>query len=334
MMTTSLRCVLLAWLALLLPGSLFAADPKPNLVLFIADDLGMLDCSPYGGTSVPTPNMERMARHGLKFSHAFVASPSCAPSRAALLTGLMPARNGAEANHSRPRKELKKLPAYFQELGYEVVAFGKVSHYQHTGDYGFEHFAFDRFHQHQSLPAALKFLRERKSPKPLCLFVGSNWPHVPWPDESAGYPTNGLRLPPTLLPTPETQWGMALYYSAVSRMDAELGQVLDTVQETLGKNTLFLQTSDHGAQFPFAKWNCYDAGIRVPLIVSWPGVIKPGSSTKAMVSWVDILPTLIEAAGGKAPRDLDGRSFAAVLRGKTSQHRDRIFASHQRDGNM
>ena len=101
-----------------------------------------------------TPNLQRLADAGMMFTRAYVTSPSCAPSRAALLTGLMPARNGAEANHSKPRAELKKWPAYFKELGYEVAAFGKVSHYRHTGDYGFDHFAHDTFHDHAGIGAA------------------------------------------------------------------------------------------------------------------------------------------------------------------------------------
>jgi uncharacterized sulfatase len=85
--------------------------------------------------------MLRLGQNGMTFTHCFVASPSCAPSRAAMLTGLMPARNSAEANHTKPRGELKKLPAYFQEIGYEVAGFGKVAHYNHDRDYGFDYYA-------------------------------------------------------------------------------------------------------------------------------------------------------------------------------------------------
>src|SRR5687767_3385217 len=169
-------------------GIAFAAEPpRPNIVLFLADDFSQLDSSPYGNNAIHTPNMQRLAAAGMTFTRAYVASPSCAPSRAALLTGLMPARNGAEPNHSKPRPELKKWPAYFHELGYEVVAFGKVSHYRYTADYGFDRFAHDTFHDHGGIPAAVEFLknRPRSAAKPLCLFVGSNWPHVPWPETPA-----------------------------------------------------------------------------------------------------------------------------------------------------
>jgi uncharacterized sulfatase len=306
---------------------------KPNIVVFLGDDHSVLDSEVYGNREVRTPNMRRLAESGLTFTHAFVASPSCAPSRAGLLTGLMPARNGAEPNHAKPRAEIKKLPAYLQELGYEVVAFGKVSHYKHTKDYGFDHFEFDGFHQHEAIPAALKFLRERKSSKPLCIFVGSNWPHVPWPGQSEGYDTNALAVSPTQVSTADTHLARALYYSAITRMDDQLGKVLDTAGETLGTNTFFIHTSDHGAQFPFGKWNCYDEGIRVSLLIAGPGV-KAGTRTDAMVSWVDLLPTFVEIAGGQAPTNLDGRSFARVIRGEATDHRDRIFTTHSGDGNM
>jgi uncharacterized sulfatase len=280
--------------------------------------------------------MQRLADAGLTFTRAFVASPSCAPSRAALLTGLMPARNGAEPNHAKPRAEIKKWPAYFQELGYEVVAFGKVSHYKHTADYGFDHFEHDTFHDPEGIPSAVRYLksRPRANAKPLCIFVGSNWPHVPWPTNAADYDPAALTLPAGSVDTPLTRQWRARYAAAVTKADDELGPIYDTARETLGENTLFLFSSDHGAQWPFAKWNLYDPGIRVPLIISWPGVVKPKQRTDAMVSWVDFLPTLAEIAGGKAPTNIDGKSFASVLLGKPTQHRNRIFTTHSGDGHF
>jgi N-sulfoglucosamine sulfohydrolase len=325
--------------AIFLALSLALASAKtnrpPDIVIFLTDDQSQLDAAPYGST-LRTPNMQRLADAGLTFTRAFVASPSCAPSRAALLTGLMPARNGAEPNHARPRGAIKKWPAYFQELGYEIVAFGKVSHYGHTKDYGFDHFEHDTFHNPEGIPAAVKFLkhRPRANAKPLCLFVGSNWPHVPWPTNAAAYDPAALTLPAGSVDTPRTRAWRARYAAAVTKADDELGVIYDVARETLGQNTLFLFSSDHGAQWPFAKWNLYDAGIRVPLIVSWPGVVKPEARTDAMVSWVDFLPTLLEVAGGPAPTNIDGRSFASVLLGKTAQQRDRIFTTHSGDGHF
>jgi arylsulfatase A-like enzyme len=326
---------ILVFAALLVGSRLAAAEvSRPNLVIFLSDDHSLLDSTVYGASDVKTPNMQRLANAGLTFDRAFVASPSCAPSRGAMLTGLMPARNGAEPNHSKPRAEIKKLPAYLHELGYEVAAFGKVSHYKHTVDYGFDYFAHDGFHEDIAVSAALEWLRARKSDKPLCLFVGTNWPHVPWPKEAPEFDPTKLKIPPTNIDTARTREFRARYYAAIAKMDAELGQVFDAANEVLGANTFFLHTSDHGAQWPFGKWNCYDAGIRTPMIAVWPGKLKPGTRTDAMVSWIDILPTLVELGGGTPPSDIDGRSFAPVLRGERKEHRDRIFTTHSGDGRM
>lgn len=326
-------------------GTLPAAE-RPNLVLFIADDLGQIECSPYaaegGPTPARTPNMQRLARAGLTFTHAFVASPSCAPNRASLLTGLHIARHGAVNNHDKPRAEIKKWPAYFHDLGYEVVAYGKTSHYKHTADYGFDQFGFDSFHDHRGIAAAVEFLEKRDPAKarPLCLIVGTNWPHVPWPNEVVGYDPQALRLPPTLIDTPETRTAFAQYLTACSKADADLGTIYDAAEKHLGPNTLFVFTSDHGAQLPLGKWNCYEAGLRVPLIAKWSGVIAANSQTKALVSWIDLLPTFIAAAGetpppsGTAAEQIDGQSFLSVLKGQADRHREQIFAAHNRDQNM
>jgi arylsulfatase A-like enzyme len=99
-------------------------------------------------------------------------------------------------------------------------------------------------------------------------------------------------------------------------------------------NTFFLQTSDHGAQLPFGKWNLYDEGTRVPLIVQWEGKVAAGARTMALTQWIDVLPTLIEVGGGTPPADLDGKSLLQVLTGKASTHRDAIFTTHTGDNNM
>ncbi|NNJ25652.1 Choline-sulfatase [Planctomycetes bacterium LzC2] len=282
--------------------------------------------------------MERVAAKGMTFDRAFVVSPSCAPSRAALLTGLMPARNGAEANHSKPRDEIKKLPAYFHDLGYQVVSFGKVAHYRQVTNYGFDVARHFNYHDDVAVDEAIEWLKNRTDDRPLCLFVGTNWPHVPWPKPRDVDPKS-IQIPTTHVTTPKTRAARAMYYQAVLTMDEELGRTFDAAYEVLGENTLFLHTSDHGAQWPFGKWNLYDDGLRTPMIAVWPGRIAPNVRTDAMVTWVDILPTLVAAAGGDPQAlagedELDGRSFLPVLTGEAESHRDRVFATHSGDGNI
>ncbi|TWT92926.1 Sulfatase [Botrimarina colliarenosi] len=117
-------------------------------------------------------------------------------------------------------------------------------------------------------------------------------------------------------------------------MDDELGMAYDAAIAKLGDDALFVHTSDHGAQWPFGKWNLYDDGIRTPLVVAWKGRVAEGVRTDALVSWVDLLPTLIDAAGGAPPESLDGRSFLAVLTGNAKEHRDVIYTTHSGDGNF
>jgi uncharacterized sulfatase len=313
--------------------SSLAADARPNIVLFLADDLSWADCSINGGREIRTPNMEKIAKEGMTFSHAFVASPSCAPSRAALLTGLNCARNGAMFNHAKPHPHIKKWPAYFRALGYEVAAIGKTAHYAQVKDYGFDYFSHFNYHEDDCVTAAVSWIEKRESQKPLCLIVGTNWPHVPWPKDSQ-YDPDSLTPPSTHVDTTETRKSRALYAQAVANADRDLGLVYDAARRKFGDNIFFLFSADHGAQWPFGKWNCYDAGIRSPLVILWPGRIAAGARTNAMVSWLDFLPTCLEVAGEKPAGDLDGRSFLPVLLGEKNQHHEYIFTTHSGDGRM
>jgi uncharacterized sulfatase len=207
-----------------------------------------------------------------------------------------------------------------------------VAHYGHGKEYGFDLVSHEGFQNYASVAAAAEFLKARKSAKPLCLFVGTHWPHVPWPQGESGYDPAKVALPPTHVDTPETRLWRTRYYAAVTRADDDLGVIYDAARERLDPaKTYFLFTSDHGAQWPFGKWNLYDAGIRVPLVAVGPG-IQAGGKSDALVSWIDLLPTLVELGGGQAPPDIDGRSFAAVLNGGAKQHRDDVFTTHSSDG--
>ncbi|MDA0347595.1 MAG: sulfatase [Verrucomicrobia bacterium] len=299
---------------------------QPDFLIFTDDDLSQFDITPYGAEDVRTPNFQKLADEGMRFNRAFTASPACAPSRAAMLTGLMPARNGAMANHTYKRENIPSLPPLLHALGYEIAAFGKVAHGKDSDRHGFDYInaKYDR-------ETIETWLKQRDSSKPLCLFFGSRSPHVPWPAND-GYDPDKLRLPPNHIDTPQTREFRARYYTDIEISDTEYGYVRELAAKYLNKNLLTIMSSDHGSQWPFAKWNLYDAGIQVPFLVSWPGHIKAGTQTDAMVSWIDILPTLIDIAGGKTDPGIDGRSFAKVLSNPEASHRDRIFTIHDNDG--
>lgn len=322
----------LACLALACPVNAQENRNLPDIVVYLADDLSAADLPLYGGTNISTPAINKLAADGMTFDCAFVASPSCAVSRAALLTGLMPARNGAEENHSYPRKDVLRLPAVLSKLGYQTAAFGKVAHSKSASDYHFD--VHDEKKDIPQLRETVKsFLENRSDERPLALFVGVSDPHVPWPSESTVDPKT-MSLPPQLLDTPRTRVQRSRYLQEVINLDAYLGELRALTDKHLSSDTLFVFSSDHGAQFPFGKWTLYDEGIHVPLIVARSGKITAGSRTDAMVSWVDILPTLIDVVGGEVPGNLDGRSFAPVLAGKADSHRKRIFATHSGDRMM
>jgi N-sulfoglucosamine sulfohydrolase len=306
--------------------------PKPNIVVFISDDHSQLDSQAYGSTEVRTPNMAKLADEGLKFTHAFVASPACGPSRTALLTGLWSARNGAEPNHKTKNPGVASLPPVLHALGYEVAAIGKVAHNAFAKEHGFDYIDGPN-PGFEDAAGVAKFLAARDASKPLCLFVGTRHPHTVWSAERT-YDAAAVKIPPTHIDTPVTREERASYLTDITKADTLLGEVRELVREKVPGETLFIYTADHGGAWPFSKWTLYDSGVRIPLIMAWQGKLKPASTSDAMVCWPDLLPTFIELAGGEVPAGLDGKSFAGLLLGTTTTHRDRVFTTHSGDGDF
>jgi N-sulfoglucosamine sulfohydrolase len=307
-------------------------SPRPNLIVYMSDDHGRLFSEPYGATAVHTPNLSRFAADGMRFTDAFNTSPSCGPSRTSMLTALWPARHGAEPNHKPPKPGVVGLPAVLKTLGYEIACFGKVAHNDWAKYYNFDVVGGPNVGAIDT-DLVEKFLATRDSSKPLCLFFGSHYPHVPWV-KNEGYDSAAVKLPPTLVDTPETRDQCTNFYTSVSHTDALFGKFRALVQQHVPGDTLFVYTTDHGAQWPFSKWDLYDAGIRIPFFISWPGKVKPATTCDAMICLPDLLPTFIDLAGGKVPDGLDGRSFAGILRGATTTHRDRVFNTQSGDGDF
>ena len=302
------------------------ANELPNLVVFLSDDMGRVDSSVYGSPDARTPTMEKLASNGMTFDQAYVASPSCCPNRFSLLTGLMPARHGAHANHSEVYPGTKFLFPILDELGYTVASFGKVAH----GTREFDGLDFHSRSPRNMSVAVREWLASVQLEEPVCLLVGDRRPHVAWSKESIYDPAE-VHLPDYLVDTPETRSHWARYLTDITGMDKEIDRIHNIATELFGDDFLFLFTSDHGGQWPRGKWNLYETGVRIPLIVSWPGRIAKGGRTDAMVSWVDIVPTLIDAAGGSVPGDIDGRSFLPILDGDGLTHRERMFTTHTGD---
>jgi len=306
------------------------AAPKLNIVMIVSDDHGWRDAGCYGNADLSTPHLDKLAAEGMRFTHAFAASTLCSPSRAAIDTGLMPFRNGGHVFGGHIHGGTRTIAHHFRDQGYQTANFGKFSKHPKQA------FAYEVVNEEWSPKnhdAGLAeqvdtFLKERNTGRPLFLQINTADTHMPWL-ENKGFDLDSLTVPPHLVDTRETRDALADYYSSVETLDLNIGRltaILD--QNGYRENTLLIYTSDHGPNFAFAKWCLYDEGIRVPLIVRWPGVVKAKSSTDAMVSLADLMPTVIEAAGGAPPAEIDGKSFGVVLKGKQQDHRAFIFATH------
>ncbi|WP_428305128.1 sulfatase-like hydrolase/transferase [Lacipirellula sp.] len=318
-----------------------SAPKRPDVILFVADDLSWHDIGPYGGDDVRTPRLDQLARQSLRFDDAFAASPTCTPSRSALYTGLYPIRNGAHANHSPINPGVETLPALLNALGYRTVIAGKT-HIGPRSQFPFEYLKNSNVRPpgvnnvlvtDLGVAAIDELLATHDRAQPLCLIVTAHSSHTLW-KKNEGYDPAAIKIPPELHDTPLLRETRVDYYTDVTQLDTEVGQVLDSMQRHGYGDALFMFTADQGAQFPFAKWNLYDAGIKVPLLVRWPGHVQPDATTTAMVSLIDVLPTIIAAAGAAPPTMLDGQSFLDVLDGKSHERRPEVFAAHTGDKEM
>ena len=319
---------------------------RPHIVMFISDDHGIDFLGCYGNKDVRTPNIDALAKEGMLFANMFAASPTCAPSRSVLWTGLYPAHNGCMKNHTVCRDDITALPTYLSHLGYRVVLAHKY-HAKPRKVFCFEYIEarlprnpeHHRIYRREGLntndvDALLAEHARAKPDTPLCFIVADSSPHVTW-EPNKTYDPEKLRLPPFIVDTKLSRKAMANYYQDITTMDKRIGEVRTMLKKYgFEDNTLFIYTTDQGSEWPHSKWTLYDAGIHVPFVAVWPGVVKAGSVCDAMISFVDITPTFIDIAGGKQPEGLDGRSFLDVLLGKSKSFRKYIYATHTADGNM
>jgi uncharacterized sulfatase len=289
----------------------------------------------YGGKNARTPNLEQLANDGLLFRKAYLTSAMCQPCRAELYTGLFPMGNGCAWNHSASFSETQSLPHYLGDLGYRVGIAGKVhvlpkKAFPFESVPGFDPSCVRKPTREHDLEGVSEFMNRDRS-QPFCLVVALVEPHVPWVmGDASAYPPGELKLPPNLAETKLTREAYSRYLAEITYMDSQVGELLASL-ESSGQSgeTLVVFSSEQGSQFPGNKWTNWDTGLHTGLIVRWPGVVKSGVSTDAMVHYADVVPTLIEAAGGEVPSDhLDGRSFLEVLRGEASSHRDFVYGAH------
>lgn len=343
-------------------GGRAASDP-PNIVLIVAEDLGPR-IGAFGDPVARTPWIDRLASEGVRYPNTFTTAGVCAPSRAALITGMHAIAIGAQ--HMRtsthpgadyrtvPPPNVKAFPEHLRAAGYYTTVDRKLD-YQFSGVFvgsgpftiwddegesadwrdrpaGAPFFAmFNLLETHESgVFSPLGTLPH--SGIHLLMQLARAW-QFGWSAGRTGGPdTSALRLPPYYSDTPTVRSDIARHYSNIERMDAHVGRILETLErDGLQEETIVVFTTDHGDGLPRAKRELFDSGIRVPLIVRWPARYRPehlnrGTVETQLVSFVDLAPTILAMAGAAPPPSLHGRDFASP----TTPPRRSVFAARDR----
>jgi len=305
---------------------------SPNIILLITHDTGRF-ISPYGVKTVQTPNCERLALEGVTFEQSFCTAPQCSPSRAGIVTGRFAHSNGTMGLthadfgwglHENERPIAKLLG----EASYETALLGFQHETSADHTLGFDYIDIKDRSALAMADNLAGFLDQRADIKPFYAQFGCYETHRPHirenvePDDSLG-----LTLPPHVPDTPDTRKEWAGLQGLVKRFDDGLGQLLDLLDgRGLTDNTIFVLTTDHGLAVPRAKGTLFDLGIETMLIMRRPGKWPAGERRSDLVSNVDLLPTLLEAAGAPVPDKLQGQSFLPLLDGGDYQPREEVIA--------
>jgi arylsulfatase A-like enzyme len=321
-----------------------ATSDAPNLVLLVADDLGWRDLGCYGDRQVSTPNIDDLAAEGARFTNAFVAAPSCSPSRASLITGQHPHTSGVTGlTHIHKRLMLSPfkttLPEVLDGDGYRTAIEGKwhVAPFFPTGWYGYAERLSGILPKDfwiRSSDQAIAFIEENRSN---AFYLELNYMDTHRDDRGEFAFVEGFPVDPeeitvpdywALPDWPEIREEVAKYYSNAAKMDMMIGKVLAKLEELgLSEKTLVCFVSDNGPPFPGNKMTLYDRGIGTPLVMRWPGKIPAGVVSDELVSSIDLMPTFLDAAGSEIPSEVQGRSLLSLATGESrGAIHDAIFA--------
>ncbi len=323
-------------------------DVRPNIILIIADDVSWDDIGAYGHPSIKTPNLDRLAREGMRFDNAFLTTSSCSPSRSSIITGKYPHMTDAEQLHW-------PLPGYnvtfvekLREAGYWTAQAGKW----HLGDEvkerfdliipeGANGFVYKTGGQESGFKKDTELsdgsgaqnwipaLNARPQGKPFFLWLAAVDPHRPYFEGAITKPhkLSDVKLPPYFPDNEEVRKDFALYYDEVSRMDAYIGQLDSALKEQrISENTLILFITDNGRPFPRDKTTLYDGGIKTPWIVKWPAKVRVGGVSRSLVSSIDIATTFLSLAEVAASSNFLGKDFSPILFDPNAEIRDFVFA--------
>lgn len=309
-------------------------DNRPNIVFALADDWAWPHAGAYGDKIVKTPTFDRVAREGVLFQRAYCVSPSCTPSRAAILTGQAIHRleEGGNLWSFLPKRYTvytDLLAAAGYTVGFERKGWGPGTL---EGSGRTQNPAGPLF------PSFEAFFRQAPKDRPFCYWFGSHDPHRPYVKGSgvqSGLRIEDVAVPPYLPDTPEVRSDILDYYFAVQRYDREVGQIL-ALLESAGRldNTIVIMTGDNGWPFPRSKANLYDSGTHQPLAIRWPARAKGGRVVDEFTSFADFAPTFLEAAGLKPLHEMTGHSLMDWLLGRKAAPRDHVFVERERHANV
>jgi len=327
-------------LFLILAVSAFAAErARPNILFCIADDASYAHFGANGDPAIRTPVFDRVCRDGVRFTGSHCSSPSCTPSRGAILTGrpFLQLEEGGNLWSTLQKAKFAVYPDLLEAAGYTIGLQGK--------GWGPGDFKPGGFTRNPSGPGFKSFAQFRKTApagKPWCFWFGSTDPHRPYDRGSgskAGIDPAKVRVPPYLPDEPITREDLADYMAEIERFDHDTGEIIAQV-EAAGEleNTLIIVTSDNGLPFPRAKANLYDSGTHMPLAIMWKEHIAPGRQIDDFVSHTDFAPTFLEAAGVPVPKEIIGRSLLPLLTsgrsGQVESGRDKVFVGRERHANV
>ena len=322
-----------------------------NILLITADDLNYNSVGCYGNTlDQITPNIDKLAQSGIRFTNAFVNIAVCQPSRQSIMTGRYPHNNGAPAFNPID-KNVATLQEELHKAGYLNGILGKEIHLKPT-----DKFFWDYYITEGDLASGLGigrdpelyfdyatefFNKSKREGKPFFLMANSHDPHRPFVGSDQEKELWGEDLPlftrkflpeevivPDFLPDlPEVRLEISEYYSSVYRLDQTVGAIMDALKKSGQEdNTLVMFISDNGMALPFAKSNCYLNSNKTPWIVSWPGEIEGGKvDTTHFISGIDFMPTILHALHLPGVDQMDGTSFLPVLKGKIQKNRNAVF---------
>ncbi|MDB4614222.1 sulfatase [bacterium] len=329
---------LLVWMCLFVSGNGFAAD-QPNILLIVSEDNGPeLAC--YGDRYARTPHLDRLADDSILFSRAFVPQAGCSQSRASFLTGLYPHQHGqiglATWGFRLYRKDTPNLPRSLKEIGYRAGLIGKL-HINPASAFPFDmHEIAGANFQRKDLGDYSRHAKEFMNAGEEPFFLSVNYPdaHDPWIRQVDGLPKNPQTKDDVQImdymgiDSPEFREMVADYYNCMSRLDSLIGDLLRELEQS-GKadNTIVIYIGDHGADMLRGKRTCYEGGLRIPMLVKWPGRIVPQVRDE-FVSTLDLMPTLLKASGANDVAGLPGAKLQPLFQAGSAKWRTHFFAEY------